>query len=110
MPTDKRPVISVRTIAALLLVLASAATFSSGVLPWTGFGLALLNLGFAVVDVVLRRRLLAIECSEMPTTMCMLLNNVFGIVPSMLLCFCTGELLDIDTATAFSSHTIAILI
>jgi hypothetical protein len=111
MPASKRPAVTYTSVFALLLVLSSAATYIGGAPPsLKGCAFAFLNMFLAVVDVVLRRRLLTTECAEMNTSMCMLLNNFVGIVPSILLCFCTGELLDIDLKSAFSTYTIAVLL
>lgn len=111
MPADKRPANSSASKFALLLVLASGVTyFRAEPLSWRGCALAFLNMMLAVGDNVLRRRLLTGECAEMSATMCMLLNNLVAIVPSMLLCFLSGELLEVDANAVFSSYTIAVLI
>jgi len=112
MPTDvKRPVVSCASVCALCLVLASAATYMGGQPPsGKGVVFALINMVLAVIDAVVRRRLLTRECAEMSPTMCMLLNNLVGIVPSILLCFLTGELVDLDPTVAFSRHTVVILL
>jgi len=111
MPLIKRPVVTYGSVFGLFLVLASALTYFSGEAPsWKGCVFAFLNMMLAVIDVVLRRRFLTTECAEMSTTMCMLLNNLVGIVPSAILCFGTGELLDLDSKTAFSSRTIMVLL
>jgi len=111
MPARKRPAATCGTVFALILVLTSAVTYFGGTAPsWKGIGFAFLNLILAVIDVVLRRRLLTTECAEMSTTMCMLMNNLVGIVPSILLCVCTAELSQIDGSTAFTSYTIMVLL
>merc|ERR1719263_251339 len=94
MPPDKRPAISSASKLALLLVLASTVTFFGGEAPsMRGWAFAVLNLMLVIGDNVLRRRLLTGECAEMSPTMCMLLNNLVSILPSILLCFFSGELL-----------------
>jgi len=111
MPADKRPSNSSASKFALLLVLASGVTyFCAEPLSWRGCAFAFLNMMLAVGDNVLRRRLLTGECAEMSATMCMLLNNLVAIVPSVLLCFFSGELLDVDANAVFSPYTIAVLI
>merc|ERR1719253_1143815 len=111
MPAHKRPAATFGTVFSLVLILASAATYFGGSAPsWKGIGFAFLNIILAVIDVVLRRRLLTTECAEMSTTMCMLMNNLVGVVPSILLCVCTGELSQINGATAFTSYTIMVLL
>merc|ERR1719181_677056 len=98
MPVSKRPPVTYASVAALLLVLASTATYVGGAPPsWAGCTLAFINMILAVIDAVLRRRLLTWECEKMPTTMCMLLNNLVGLMPCMFLCFLSGEPLDFNT-------------
>jgi len=111
MPLSKRPEVTPTTIFTLFLVLTSAFTYCGGVDPsFGGCMFAFVNMCLAVIDAVLRRRLLTTECADMSTAMCMLLNNAVGIVPSFLLIFCTGELLDVGAQTIFSMYTVAVLL
>lgn len=111
MPVDKHPMTGFTSILALFVVLASTVAYFGGMpSSWRGCMMAFLNTILTVVDALLRRRLLTKECAQMSEAMCLLLNNLIVILPSMLLCFCTGELLDVDAKVVFSADTAFVLI
>jgi len=109
MAEEKRPVVTHGSIFALLVVYM-ATSYMGAPFSSEGVGLAFLSMVMAVIDVVVRRRLLVMKCSEMPIPMCMLLNNIIGIVPCLFIAFFSGEVLDIDSKAVFSTHVLAVLL
>lgn len=65
-----------------------------------GVGSAFLNLIFKVTDRMTQRRLITKECKDLPTNVCMVLNNSIGILPLLMIAGSTGELQRMGTLEA----------
>jgi solute carrier family 35 protein len=92
MPANMRPPITMQTILSLGMVLISTFIYCQRIeTSISGLLMALLNMALAITDRVAQRRLLTTECKGLTTETCMLMNNAFGIVPTVILAFCLGE-------------------
>merc|ERR1719277_1068041 len=56
-----------------------------------GVGFAFLNMFLAVTDRLIQRRLLTTECKDLSSSVCTILNNFFGMLPTLLLAGLTGQ-------------------
>lgn len=93
MPEGLRPIMSLSSVLALLLLVASTFAYFGGIhVMKIGIVYAALNMCLAVGSLVLRRRLLTTECSSLSTETCMLVNNAVGFVPCLMLSAFAGEL------------------
>jgi drug/metabolite transporter (DMT)-like permease len=93
--TEKTPV-SVQTLLALLTITVGVALFflaDSQAAPPNLVGVVwiVLNMGFAISGRMLERRFLAIEKLDISITGTLLLNNIIGIVPVVVVLFCQNE-------------------
>jgi hypothetical protein len=95
MAPEKRPTVSFPVIAGILIMLVGALVYSGGnmsTISLLGVGFAVMNMVVAVSDRLIQRRLLTTECKDLSTGMCTLLNNLFGMVPTLILATATGQL------------------
>merc|ERR1719343_1895181 len=94
MAPDKRPAITGPVVLGILTMLVGALVYSGGnmaSISLVGVAFALLNMVLAVTDRLIQRRLLTTECKELSSTLCTLLNNFFGMIPTLLLAWATGQ-------------------
>jgi len=111
MPADKRPCVTVPMLLALLVLLSGAVIYCTTIeVSLRGLIFASLNLFFAITDRMAQRRLLTNECRGLSTESCMFLNNVFGLIPTLLMGMYFGELKDFDWHLWFASSTGALLL
>lgn len=86
MPPEHQPQVTGPILMALLSMVAGAILFSYSEtkFSWLGLGLVVLNCLIAIFDRLLQRRLLVLECKDLPLSACMAINNTVGILPSIL--------------------------
>eukprot|EP00405_Crypthecodinium_cohnii_P015606 CAMPEP_0206456174 /NCGR_PEP_ID=MMETSP0324_2-20121206/22207_1 /ASSEMBLY_ACC=CAM_ASM_000836 /TAXON_ID=2866 /ORGANISM="Crypthecodinium cohnii, Strain Seligo" /LENGTH=456 /DNA_ID=CAMNT_0053927051 /DNA_START=230 /DNA_END=1600 /DNA_ORIENTATION=- len=108
MPPERRPAISLPIVLAIMIMLAGAVIYGDGILPTlsvVGLACAFLNLSLAVSDRVLQRRLLTMECKDLPSDVCTIITNTFGLVPTLLLATATHQFDEVsDPAHKASWH------
>jgi len=94
MPPEKRPVLSMMVVASILVMLSGAIIYAGGLKEFSVIGVmfAVLNLFLAVTERMTSRRLLVEECNGLPLEVCTLVNNFLGLLPTLLLAFCTQEI------------------
>merc|ERR1719336_1099711 len=94
MSADKRPSISWAVVGGILTMLLGALVYSGGNLAsisLIGVAFAFLNMFLAVTDRLIQRRLLTTECKDLSSGACTILNNFFGMIPTLLLAMPTGQ-------------------
>jgi len=94
MPFDQRPAISWGVVTGILVMLAGAMIYSEGnvaTISMVGVGFAFLNMSIAVTDRLIQRRLLTTECKDLSSGTCTILNNFWGMLPTLLLASVTGQ-------------------
>lgn len=93
MPADKRPVLNMMVVGSILVMLTGAVVYAGGLTEFsmTGVMFAVLNLFLAVTERMTSRRLLVSECNGLPLTVCTLVNNFVGMLPTLALAFITKE-------------------
>lgn len=95
MAPENRPAITFPVVAGMLTMLAGALVYSGGnfaSISMVGVAFAFLNMILAVTDRLIQRRLLTTECKELSSTTCTLLNNFFGMLPTLALATATGQI------------------
>mmetsp|Transcript_145953 Transcript_145953/g.254679 ORF Transcript_145953/g.254679 Transcript_145953/m.254679 type:complete len:384 (-) Transcript_145953:113-1264(-) len=87
MPPEHRPTVSLPIMLSLLTMVIGAFLFSydNAQISWIGIGLVLVNSLLAIFDRLLQRRLLVLECKDLPLSACMTINNTLGVFPSLVL-------------------------
>lgn len=94
MPPEHRPSVTLPVVAAIITMMLGAFLFSWGEgasFSWIGLGLVILNTFLAILDRVLQRRLLVKECKDLPVVACMVVNNSFGVLPTIMLAWASKE-------------------
>merc|ERR1719464_2551799 len=94
MSADKRPNISWSVIMGIFTMLVGALVYSGGNLDsisMVGVAFAFLNMFLAVTDRLIQRRLLTTECKALSSSVCTILNNFFGMIPTLLLAGLSGQ-------------------
>lgn len=93
MPVEKQPQINSMVVIAILVMLCGAVTYGHGVkdVSLVGIAFAVVNMFLAVADRVLQRRLLTQECKDLKPSVCTLMNNIWGMVPTFFLAHITGQ-------------------
>merc|ERR1719191_798166 len=93
MPKDKRPVLNATVISSIFVMLVGAMVYAGGLTSFSIVGvlLAVLNLFLAVTENMTSRRLLTEECNGLPLQICTLVNNFFGLIPTLVMAFLMGE-------------------
>jgi len=97
MAHDQRPTISPGVVCGILTMLVGAMIYSEGnlaTISMAGVGFAFLNMFIAVTDRLIQRRLLTTECKDLSSGTCTILNNFWGMLPTLLLAGFTGQLHD----------------
>mmetsp|Transcript_39900 Transcript_39900/g.113962 ORF Transcript_39900/g.113962 Transcript_39900/m.113962 type:complete len:406 (-) Transcript_39900:70-1287(-) len=86
MGDDKKPKTSSLVWIALMMMVAGTVVYAGGIHGFSGAGVALAfaNMGLAVTDRFLQRRLLTEECKDMDSSVCALINNSLGILPLLV--------------------------
>jgi len=56
-------------------------------------------MALAVSDRLLQRRLLTTECKDIPSDVCTIINNSFGLIPTLLLACATHQFEETQTPT-----------
>merc|ERR1719469_836484 len=95
MLADKRPSISWAVVLGIFTMLFGALVYSGGnmdSISMVGIAFAFLNMFLAVTDRLIQRRLLTTECKGLSSSVCTILNNFFGMVPTLLLAGLTGQI------------------
>lgn len=111
MPADKRPIITPQMLLALCVILGSTFVYCEKItVSYIGVGYALLNMVLAITDRVAQRRLLTTECQGLSTESCVLLNNLMGLVPTLLLAVTLHDFDDFDKSKWFASSTTMLLL
>merc|ERR1740121_1581586 len=94
MAPEKRPTVTGPVVLGILTMLVGALVYSGGnmaSISMVGVAFAVLNMVLAVTDRLIQRRLLTTECKELSSTLCTLLNNFFGMMPTLLLAWATDQ-------------------
>lgn len=93
MPPERRPDINFQVVASILIMLLGAVVYGGSIeeLSILGVALAVLNMLIAGFDRILQRRLLVTECQALPISVCTVANNFFGMFPTCLMAWSTGE-------------------
>jgi len=93
MPPEKRPVLNRWVVSAIALMLIGAIIYAGGLTEISLYGImfGVLNLCLAVTERMTSRRLLVEECRGMPLEICTLVNNFFGLIPTLSLAFAINE-------------------
>lgn len=94
MKPENRPGVSWSVVLGIVVMLVGAMLYSGGNLASIsilGLGFALLNMLVAVSDRLVQRHLLTTECKDLTTGTCALINNLFGLVLTLLLATATGQ-------------------
>merc|ERR1719220_857203 len=94
MSPDKQPVISKMVVLGIFTMLVGALVYSGGNLAsisLIGVAFAFLNMFLAVTDRLIQRRLLTTECKDLSSSVCTILNNFFGMLPTLLLAGVSGQ-------------------
>jgi len=94
MPPEHAPKITFPVLVSMAMMVCGAFlfAFTERAFSWTGLSIAFVNMLFAIADRVLQRRLLVKECKDLPLSACMVINNFFGVLPSIILSVTTHEL------------------
>lgn len=93
MPADKRPVLNFHVVSAIMIMLVGAVIYAGGLVDVSVYGImfAVLNLCLAVTERMTSRRLLVEECRGMKLEICTLMNNFFGMIPTITLAYAVNE-------------------
>merc|ERR1719401_668895 len=70
----------------------------------------MMNMILAITDRVAQRRLLTTECRGLSTETCMLLNNLIGLVPTLILAGALGEFNLVSAKVWLASITTILLL
>jgi len=99
MPADKRPKLSGMVLMSMAITLGGAIMYGDGVGSVSVIGclFAFANMVVAVADRVAQRRLLTTECSGLTSPACVLMNNIFGSIPALVLAGATHQISDMAT-------------
>jgi len=102
MPPEHRPKCTGPILASFLIMVVGALLFSwtETAFSWIGLGLVVLNTLIAILDRVLQRRLLVLECKDLPLSACMVVNNSLGIFPTLLLALASHEVAGFEESAA----------
>lgn len=87
------PKVSFPVVVALITMVIGAAlsTIGQSDASWIGLGVVVLNTLIAVLDRLLQRRLLVLECRDLPLSACMTLNNSLGMLPTLAMAMVMQE-------------------
>lgn len=93
MPVSKRPLVTVWTVASILIMILGAWVYGHGVnnVSVVGILFAVLNMMLAVTDRVLQRWLLTGPCTEMTSGVCTFVSNFVGMLPTFCIALATKE-------------------
>lgn len=94
MPPEKQPKLTATVVLAIVIMLIGAMVYGHGVedISVIGVSFAVANMLLAVSDRVIQRRLLTNECKDLLPSVCTLMNNTFGMFPTLLLATATHEM------------------
>lgn len=94
MPPEKQPHVSLQLFGTLVIMLVGTVIYAEGLhgLSWVGVGFAVLNMVLAMCDRLTQRYLLTGPCKEIPSSVCTVLNNGIGMIPSTALAAATMQL------------------
>lgn len=106
MPPEKRPKVTKLSIASILIMLAGAIVYGRGVgtnnLSFIGIAIAFTNMIVACSDRMIQRRLLSVDCKDLPLGVCTIVNNSCSIVPAIALAMFSNEIS--KPTTPLTSH------
>merc|ERR1712232_1220444 len=93
MPADKQPHIGRKMVVSLCIVLAGGVIYAGGLAQVTvvSIAVAIANLFFIAIDQIVHRRFLTTECKDLSTSVCVLLNNAFGVIPLVAMAMPMGD-------------------
>jgi drug/metabolite transporter (DMT)-like permease len=96
MPVEMRPKISFSIVGSILIMLTGAILYAGGIkkLSLPGVIFALVNMVLAMSDRLIQRRLLTTECKDLASSLCTVMNNLVGLVPTLVLAFATHQIQD----------------
>jgi len=94
MPAGKRPIVTQASLYAFAMMFAGAITYGRSIDTFSVIGVtaAVINMIIAVCDRITQRRLLTMECSGLPSIVCAIVNNFFGLIPTLGLMYGTHEI------------------
>merc|ERR1711862_778949 len=77
----------------MLIIVSGALIYCFGLKDISVMGLvfALANMVMAMSDRLIQRRLLTTECKSLNSSVCTIMNNLIGLLPTMLLAVATHE-------------------
>lgn len=101
MPAGNRPQVNIWVVGPLLIMICGAVVYSGSIkdLSILGITFAVVNMIIAISDRLIQRRLLTTECQDLPSSVCTFVNNLFGMIPTCLLAWSTGEFAAMDAET-----------
>jgi hypothetical protein len=95
----------------LLAILGSTIMYFTGLdVSKTGFAFACLNVVLSSAERIAQRTLWARHCGSLSPEMCMLLNNIIGLFPTVAIAIWLGEVSSMNFNMWLSSSTISLLL
>jgi len=113
MPASAQAVVTPAVVGSIVVMVLGACMYA-GELPnlsLVGVSFALLNMVLAVSDRCIQRRLLTTECKDMHSSVCTIMNNSIGMLPTLALLVLTHQAQDVYNDTAsWSDVRVAVLL
>lgn len=106
MPQDKKPELTSAKVIAISTMLLGCLVYAGGLpsVSMIGLGFAGLNMVLAASDRLIQRRLLTEECQSLTSSVCAIINNSVGLVPTLGLAFATHEFTKMSKEHAANWH------
>jgi len=93
MDAQHAPKVTLPAVLAIMMMVMGAllSTIGQSDASWIGLAVVLLNTLLAITDRLIQRRLLVSECTDLPLSTCMVLNNSLGMIPTFAIAMATNE-------------------
>jgi len=93
MDAQHAPKVTLPAVLAIMMMVMGAllSTIGQSDASWIGLAVVLLNTLLAITDRLIQRRLLVSECTDLPLSTCMVLNNSLGMIPTLAIAMATNE-------------------
>jgi len=112
MDAQHAPKVTLPAVLAIMMMVMGAllSTIGQSDASWIGLAVVLLNSLLAIADRLIQRRLLVSECTDLPLSACMVLNNSLGMIPTLAVAVATNEVQTIPAHHAAWTDPLSLLL
>lgn len=97
-PRQSRPVVTPWVVLSIVIPIVGTLLYVRGVHSVSSWGIvfAVCNIIGAMADRLIQRRLLTVECKDLESTVCTLINNAVGIIPTFVVALASHQVAEVS--------------